>query len=213
MLSAAQPEARWHAAGEGPANYFADTPSDAWAEFLRHEGITEAADLAGVRRSLWAVELPEDGFETPALPAALMQGGLASYPSCQEAARQLRTAGTRRMEAPSAALLPDGASGSRAPQSGLAGAAPARDGLVWVLFGMADLRGWLAVDGAAPPATVLPLVRPLARGEARHGALEPTGRATPARWRCPRSRLWRLTSGRACRRWSRTPRTWPTSSA
>ena len=31
-LTAAQPEARWHAAGEGPANYFADTPTGAWDE-------------------------------------------------------------------------------------------------------------------------------------------------------------------------------------
>lgn len=44
--------------------------------------------------------------------------------------------------------------------SGFATAAPTRDGRVWVLFGDGDLRGWLAVDGGAPPASVLPLVRP-----------------------------------------------------
>ena len=32
-----QPAARWHAVGEGPAHYFADTPDGAWAELLRHE--------------------------------------------------------------------------------------------------------------------------------------------------------------------------------
>ena len=53
-----QPPARWHSLGEGPANYFADTPVGAWAEFIRHEGITEEADLASVDRSLWAVEIP-----------------------------------------------------------------------------------------------------------------------------------------------------------
>ncbi|WP_128003423.1 MULTISPECIES: RES domain-containing protein [Piscinibacter] len=160
-LSSAQPEARWHGAGEGPANYFADTPTGAWAEFLRHEGITDAADLAGVRRSLWAVELPEDGFVTPALPTSVLQGGATSYTVCQAAARRLRAAGAERLEAPSAALLPGGASGSHAKVSGLATAAPARDGRVWVLFGDVDVRGWLAVDGGAPPESVLPLVRPL----------------------------------------------------
>jgi hypothetical protein len=53
--TAVQPAARWHVTGEGPANYFSDTPTGAWAEFLRHEGITDVTDLAGVRRSLWAV--------------------------------------------------------------------------------------------------------------------------------------------------------------
>lgn len=37
-----QPAARWHGTGEGPAHYFADTPTGAWAEFLRHEEITDA---------------------------------------------------------------------------------------------------------------------------------------------------------------------------
>ena len=39
--SADQPPARWHGSGEGPVQYFADTPDGAWAEFVRHEGITE----------------------------------------------------------------------------------------------------------------------------------------------------------------------------
>ena len=160
-LTAAQPEARWHAAGDGPANYFADTPTGAWAEFLRHEEITDAADLAGVRRSLWAVELPDNGYAVPALPEAVLHGGVASYQVCQVAARTLRAAGAERLEAPSAALLPGGASGSTATVTGLTTAAPARDGRVWVLFGGIDLRGWLAVDAGAPPASVLPFVRPL----------------------------------------------------
>jgi hypothetical protein len=159
--SAAQPAARWHGPGEGPVNYFADTPTGAWAEFLRHEGITDPADLEGVKRSLWAVELPDEGFAAPALPDAVLRGGVASYAACQDAARRLRASGVERLEAPSAALLPGGASGSRAMVSGLAPAAPARDGRVWVLFGDIDVRGWLAVDGGAPPTSVLPLVRQL----------------------------------------------------
>jgi hypothetical protein len=38
---ASQPPARWHGPGEGPVQYFADTPDGARAEFLRHEGIVE----------------------------------------------------------------------------------------------------------------------------------------------------------------------------
>ena len=46
-----QPAGRWHAQGEGPAHYFNDTPDGAWAEFLRHEEITEPEDLSGIRRA------------------------------------------------------------------------------------------------------------------------------------------------------------------
>ena len=55
-----QPPARWHSEGEGPVHYFADTPPGAWAEFLRHEGITGASELENVRRALWAVQAPDD---------------------------------------------------------------------------------------------------------------------------------------------------------
>lgn len=160
-LSAAQPPARWHGDGEGPANYFADTPTGAWAEFLRHEEISDEADLAGVRRSLWAVELPHADCAAPTLPIAALTGGVDSYAACQTEARRLRAAGAQWLEAPSAALLPGGASGHRAMPSGLGAAAPVRDGLVWVLFGEHELRGWQAVDAGAPPVSVMPLVRPL----------------------------------------------------
>jgi hypothetical protein len=84
-----------------------------------------------------------------------------SYSACQADARRLRATGAERLEAPSAALLPGGASGSRAMAPGLVMAAPPRDGRVWVLFGSVDVRGWLAADGGAPPASVLPVVRHL----------------------------------------------------
>src|SRR5262249_12367623 len=57
---ASQPAARWHAAGEGPVHYFCDTPDGAWAEFLRHEEITDPADLITIRRTIWAVDLGEE---------------------------------------------------------------------------------------------------------------------------------------------------------
>jgi hypothetical protein len=37
-----QPPARWHGDGDGPVQYFTDTPDGAWAEFLRHEEIKAA---------------------------------------------------------------------------------------------------------------------------------------------------------------------------
>jgi hypothetical protein len=150
-----QPAARWHATRRGPANYFADTPVGAWAEFLRHEGITDPADLAGVRRSLWAAQLPENGYASPTLATSDLFGGEATYP-----AERLRAAGAQRLEVRGAALLPGAARGWHADP--VVRAAPAaRDGLVWVLFGPCDVTAWVAVDGGSPPELVLPLVRPL----------------------------------------------------
>jgi len=153
-----QPAARWHGDGEGPANYFADTPIGAWAEFLRHEEITDEADLAGVRRSLWVVELPDDGYAQPRLPARVTTGGVVSYAACQAEARRLRRAGVKRLEAPAAALKPGAARGWVA-NPGVAAARTARDGRVWVLYGPCDALGWPAVVAGSPPAAALPLVR------------------------------------------------------
>ncbi len=159
--SAAQPAARWHGEGEGPANYFADTPSGAWAEFLRHEGITDEADLAGVRRSLWAVELlalPSAALAEPKLPEAVLFGDESSYPACQAEAARLRAAGVTRLTVRGAALLPGQAAGWQAGALLTRHQTP-RDGLVWVQFGACAFEGWVVVDGGCPPAAVLPLVR------------------------------------------------------
>ena len=153
-----QPAARWHGVGDGPANYFADTPVGAWAEFLRHEEITDVADLAGVRRSLWVVELPDDGYAQPKLATRVMTGGLVSYATCQAEAKRLRRAGAQRLEAPAAALKPGTARGWVANPE-VAVATTARDGRVWVLFGACDAVGWPTVVAGSPPAQVLPLVR------------------------------------------------------
>lgn len=157
---ASQPPARWHGAGDGPANYFADTPTGAWAEFLRHEGIRDAADLTGVRRSLWVVEIPDSGYATPALPAATLRGNEGSYPACRREAARLRALGHDRLEAPAAALLPGGASGWQSGET-LTPEPTARDGRVWVLFGACTAVGWPAVVAGAPPAATLPRVRHL----------------------------------------------------
>ncbi len=154
-----QPPGRWHDAGEGPAHYFADTPDGAWAEFLRHEHITDPEDLAGIREAVWAVELPEDlRLARPSLPEATLTGDAASYPACRAEARRLRAAGARGLRTTSAALLPRGATGWRV-EAGLHEAAP-RDGEVLVLYGRRPtLTGWRACAEGRPAAHLLERVR------------------------------------------------------
>jgi RES domain len=156
-----QPPGRWHSSGEGPAHYLADTPDGAWAEFLRHEEISDPADLEGVERNLWAVQVADDEPASSAeLPADVLQGGLSTYPLCQAEARALRDAGATGLEAPSAALF-DGGAGGEHVRGGLVDADD-RDGRVLVLFGeRPDLRGWLCAGNGRPRERLLPLVRPL----------------------------------------------------
>ena len=101
-----QPAGRWHPQGEGPVQYFCDTPDGAWAEFVRHEEITEPQDLRTIRRALWAVDLGEEPAVLPALPFKTLTGGPHTYETCQEEARRLRGKGATKIVAPSAALLP-----------------------------------------------------------------------------------------------------------
>jgi hypothetical protein len=145
---AGQLGARWHADGEGPVQYFADTPDGAWAELLRHEEITDPADLAGVRRAIWAVDIGDEPLATPSLPARVLRGGVATY---------ARAAG---LIALSAALRPGAARGWRV-DGGVRPGTPI-DGRVIVLFGpRPDAVGWCVVDAGRPPADVLPKVHHL----------------------------------------------------
>lgn len=156
--SEAQPAGRWHAAGDGPAHYFADTPDGAWAEFLRHEEITDPADLATIRRQMWAVDIGDSAGTHVSLPPDALTGDRDSYPRCQSEARRLRDKGARRIAAPSAALK-RGAAAGRIVHDGVHPAAP-KDGTVIVIYGPpAGLVGWIAADQARPPAELLERVR------------------------------------------------------
>ena len=156
-----QPAARWHADGEGPAQYLADTPDGAWAEFLRHEEIDDPIDLAGVERSLWVVDVHIDDPVRPNLPHETLVGSPGAYTQCQAEARRLRDAGADALQAPSAALKPRSAAGYRVERGFRSG--PSRDGVVFVLFGTRpDAVGWQVVDRGRPPTEVLDRVRPLA---------------------------------------------------
>jgi hypothetical protein len=158
--SSAQPPARWHEFGEGPVQYLSDTPDGAWAEFLRHEEITDPEDLATVRRALWAVEVPDEGYAAPDLPPAVVRGGTDTYPACREEARKIRNAGAIGIVAPSAALLPGEARGWRVDGGLIRG--PERDGQTIVLFGRRpDLLGWAATAEGRPRDDLLRSVYPL----------------------------------------------------
>jgi hypothetical protein len=159
--SSAQPAGRWHAAGEGPVQYFATSPDAAWAEFVRHEEITHAADLLDVRRALWAVDVPEDPatLSRPSLEDRLLRGGRATYAACQREARRLRQGGATALVAPSAAWEP-GPSGNRV-EGGLVDG-PTRQDQVIVAFGRrSDLVGWLACAEWRPSLSLIGRVRPL----------------------------------------------------
>lgn len=167
--TAAQPAARWHGTGEGPCQYFADSPDGAWAEFLRHEEITDPIDLAGIERSLWAVEVGDAVLEqahpvaAPTKTASPVDtddhcGDEGTYAACQAYGRSARSAGATELIAPSAALLPGAARGQYT--DGLLREAADRDGQVWVLYGnRPNLRAWRAVERGSPPRRVLDLIR------------------------------------------------------
>lgn len=157
--SSGQPPGRWHAKGEGPAHYFADTPDGAWAEFLRHEEITDAADLLTIRRQLWAVEIGDAPAVPVSVSAAAISGGPETYSRCQQEARRLRASGATRLVAPSAALVRGGARGV-VVNRGVQTAEP-RDGRVIVLYGSPSglgLVAWVAADDGRPPLDLLPRV-------------------------------------------------------
>ncbi len=152
-----QPGGRWHDRGEGPVQYFADTPLGAWAELLRHEEIREAEDLSGVRRALWAVDIPETA-ERPELPEKILTGGLETYTECRREAARLRAEGSTELRVTSAALLPGGASGWIVDGGLQPG--PERDGKVHVVFGRRpDLVGWPVILEGRPPEDLLLRVR------------------------------------------------------
>ncbi len=155
--SAAQPAGRWHADGEGPAHYFADTPDGAWAELLRHEEIVDPADLATIRRAMWAIDIGDAPATRVRLDGAIAIGDDA-YPACQTYARRQRARGISRLLAPSAALQPGGATGVCVDNG--EHPAAAHDGIVVIVFGPPSaFVGWQVVDAGSPPRRVLDRVR------------------------------------------------------
>lgn len=155
--SSSQPAGRWNAPGR-LTHYFADTPDGAWAEFLRHEEIVDPADLQTVRRALWAVEIGDQPVARPELAPEILTGARESWRDCQGEAERLRSSGATGLTAPSAALQPSGAHGWRVDGGLRSG--PARDGLVFALFGpRPHLVGWKVTATGCPGAELLERVR------------------------------------------------------
>ena len=119
------PAGRWNVQNE-VTHYLCDTPDGAWAEFLRHEEISDAEDLLTIRRDLWAVEIGDEPGALPELPPQTLAGGPATWPDCQREAGRLRNQGEAGITAPSAALNPGAAHGWRV-EGGLR-QGPPRDG-------------------------------------------------------------------------------------
>lgn len=161
----AQPPGRWHGEGEGPAHYFSDTPDGAWAELLRHEEIRDPEDLATIRRAIWAVEIHDEPAANSTLGATIQTGGLESYEACRADARRLRKHGATRLDAPSAALLVDTASG-HVVNGGLRHG-PSREERTIVLYGNRPLLiGWRAASEGQPSRE--PCLRVRHFGSRRH---------------------------------------------
>lgn len=160
--SDAQPAARWHGPGEGPTQYLCSTPEGAWAEFLRHEEIVDPAELEGVTRRVWAIEVPDDligRVVAVRLPHDVMRGGPDTYPRCRAEAATLRAAGVEILRVPSAAL--DDAVGYRSTGIGYVDgdARPAENYIAFVAG--AAWTGWMCHDVGRPDPALLTRVRPL----------------------------------------------------
>jgi hypothetical protein len=149
-------------------HYLADTPDGAWAELLRHEEIRDPEDLAGIRRALWAIEVPEPPETSTRLPEPMVIGSTDTYSACQEEASRLRATGVAGFRVLSAALLAQSARGWIV-QEGLR-EGPARKGQVYVLFGRRpDLVGWPVTFEGRPPDYLLDRVRHLTTPSAPEG--------------------------------------------
>jgi len=156
-----QPAARWHGPSEGPAQYTSSTPDAAWAEVLRHLGIDDPADVEGVERAMWAIEVQTGEPEArPALSEPVLIGGTETYGACQGEARRLRASGATRLVSPSAAIRAGTASGWRTDGGLVPGPRGAEDTVV--LFGPRPAApAWLAAAPGRPSASLLPRVRSL----------------------------------------------------
>jgi hypothetical protein len=158
LRETASPSAgRWNRPGQ-LTHCLSDTPDGAWAEFLRHEEITDPEDISHVRRALWAVEMGDAPAARPRVSARTLTGGRDRWAACQREADRLRRSGAPGLTAPSAALLPGAARGVRVEGGERPG--PPRDGLTIVLFGSRpDLVGWRAAAAGRPDPELLRRVR------------------------------------------------------
>jgi hypothetical protein len=140
--------------------YLASTPDAAWAELLRHEEITDPADVETIERAMWAVDVPHATLPEARLPLRIVRGDARSYPACRREAHRLRMAGAPGLRARSAAVVSTTGSGHRVDDGLRPG--PRRDEEVYVLFGRRpDVVGWAACMAGRPRPDLLRRVRHL----------------------------------------------------
>jgi len=162
-----QAAGRWNRSGDQPVHYLACTPTVAWAEWIRHEEITDPGDLAGVAAALWAVLIPQEWgsgeLESVAMP---LDQVLDPSPAAQDArlalVEQLKKQGAQGLLAPTAALRESDAvlpavrvrNGTEQPERLTR---PAQVILLWCEA--SALPGWCCVSEGRLGAELLPLVR------------------------------------------------------
>ena len=139
----------------------------AWAEWIRHQEITDPGDLAGVAAALWAVLIPQEwgtrDLDAVALP---LDQVLDNSPAAQEArlalVGHLKKQGAQGLLAPTAALhhsdkvLPAVRVSNESELPELL-AMPAQVILLWCEARL--LPGWCCVPEGRRGAELLPLVR------------------------------------------------------
>ena len=162
-----QAAGRWNRSGDQPVHYLACTPTVAWAEWIRHQEITDPGDLAGVAAALWAVLIPQEWGKKELDSVALhFDQVLDTSPAAQEArlalVEHLKKQGAQGLLAPTAALhhsdkvLPAVRVSNGSEQPELL-AMPAQVILLWCEARL--LPGWCCVPEGRPGAELLPLVR------------------------------------------------------
>ena len=157
LRESASPQAgRWNSPGE-LTHYFCDTPDGAWAEFLRHEEITDPEDLVHIRRAIWAVDIGDAPSDEVIPQDVDLFGGRDSWSACQRLATERRKHASG-LVAPAAALLPGTANGWRVENGETPG--PIRSGKTIALFGpRPDLVGWEVARDGRPSPRLLERVR------------------------------------------------------
>ena len=148
-------------------HYLANTPTVAWAEWIRHQEIEDPADLEGVAAALWAVLIPahwgDRDLHVVEMPLELVLGTTPEAESVRLAlVDQLKDQGAQGLLAPTAALH---RSHEVSPCVRVIGGEGHPDELpvaanVILLWCNADqLPGWCCVPEGRPDPELLPLVR------------------------------------------------------
>jgi len=149
-----QQAGRWNRSGDDPVHYLANTPTVAWAEWIRHQEIEDQADLEGVAAALWAVLIPANwgdrDLHVVEMPLELVRGTTPEAESARLAlVDQLKDQGAQGLLAPTAALH----------HSDTVMPLPTSAQVILLWCAAEQLPGWCCVPEGRPGPELLPLVR------------------------------------------------------